>query len=181
MGEAPTYCSACGGPLEDEHLDGRQRRYCPECGSVHYRNPKPCAGTVVVDGDRVLLIRRTEPPAAGSWSLPAGYLERDEPPRAAAVRELREETALRVPESELRLLDTAFVQRPDGQHVLVLIYVATLEAADGVVTAGDDVDDARFWTLPELRESGERIEPGYEEVLESATRAVTESSGPRSA
>ena len=53
------------------------------------------AGVVVVDPiERVLLVRRGRPPAAGEWTLPGGRVEDGESPEAAAVRELREETAI---------------------------------------------------------------------------------------
>jgi ADP-ribose pyrophosphatase YjhB (NUDIX family) len=89
------------------------RRYCQQCEQPIYQNPKPCAGVLVIDDcERVLLIKRTEPPAPGAWSVPAGYLEADEPPSHAAVRELHEETNITLSEDGLQLLDTIFVRHP---------------------------------------------------------------------
>jgi len=42
----------------------------------------------------VLLIRRGKPPRLGEWSLPGGRIEWGERAEAAALRELREETAV---------------------------------------------------------------------------------------
>jgi 8-oxo-dGTP diphosphatase len=54
-------------------------------------------GAVVLDRrGRVLLIRRAKPPGKGQWTLPGGRIERDESAEAAVVRELAEETSLRV-------------------------------------------------------------------------------------
>ncbi|MBA2553039.1 MAG: NUDIX domain-containing protein, partial [Geodermatophilaceae bacterium] len=55
----------------------------------------PCVGAIVYDeAGRLLLIRRGQPPHAGSWSLPGGRIEAGETPRQAVVREAAEETGL---------------------------------------------------------------------------------------
>jgi 8-oxo-dGTP diphosphatase len=56
------------------------------------------AGVVVLDGDHVLLIEHGEGAAhiIGSWGIPAGGIDAGETARAAAVRELAEETGLDV-------------------------------------------------------------------------------------
>lgn len=168
------YCRSCGRGLVWKHVEGRERRFCPSCERVNYRNPKPCAGALVVDDDSVLLVKRTEPPAVGSWSVPAGYLEADEPPTAAALRELEEETSIRTSSKALELLDTVFVQNSDSHSVLVIVYVIPVECTDGVPVAGDDAGAVRFWNVPALRASDEQIEPGYESVLTTAVEEVTE-------
>src|SRR3954454_8406121 len=57
----------------------------------------PCVGAVVHDGDgRLLLIRRGHAPHEGLWSLPGGRVEPGESAEAAVVREVLEETGLRV-------------------------------------------------------------------------------------
>lgn len=171
MPDGPDYCSACGERLHERDIEGRTRPYCPQCNRVQYRNPKPCAGTLVVDGNRLLLVKRTEPPGVGAWSVPAGYLEHDEPPAEAAVRELREETGVRVSTDALDLFETVFVQHPDGHYILVLIYVTPVRRTTGEPAAGDDAAAARFWTVSALRERGEQLEPGYTAIFEGAVAA----------
>ena len=160
------YCSYCGTTLSTRHIEGRERRYCSKCDRTFYRNPKPCAGIFVVEGKRVLLVRRTEPPDVGHWSIPAGYLEHDEPPRKAAVRELAEETSVEMLQEDIQLFDTRFVEHPDGTYVLVVIYAVSRARTSGQPTAGSDADEARFWTIKELRQKEESIEAGYESVIQ---------------
>lgn len=172
--EWPKYCPICGTELIDEQIEDRLRRYCQQCDQPIYRNPKPCAGVLVVDEcERVLLVKRTEPPAPGTWSVPAGYLEADEPPRQAAVRELREETSVSVSKDDITLFETAFVRHPNGKHVLVLIYVAPRSATTGTVVSGSDAADAQFLSLPELVSDGRDIEPGYERIFTAAVSEFT--------
>jgi ADP-ribose pyrophosphatase YjhB (NUDIX family) len=166
------HCTQCGARLEERYVEDRERRYCSNCDRIEYRNPKPCAGILVVDDNELLLVERTEPPAVGAWSIPAGYLESDEPPATAAVRELREETGVRIDEEPLSLFDTTLVEHPDGQHVLVILYVAPATEAAGDPRAGGDAGAARFWSLRALRSSAERVEPGYEALFERVVNAV---------
>ena len=56
--------------------------------------PVPAVGVVCFRADHVLLIRRGTPPKQGEWSLPGGRVEPGEPVRAAALRELKEETGV---------------------------------------------------------------------------------------
>jgi 8-oxo-dGTP diphosphatase len=84
------YCWRCAGILP-----GVPPITCAVCGEIHYVNPKPCGNAVVVDGDRVLLLLRAREPAADAWTVPGGFCEGNEHPRAACERELFEETGLR--------------------------------------------------------------------------------------
>ena len=58
-------------------------------------------GAIIIEGDRVLLVKRAHPPIQGQWSIPGGVLEVGEMVREAAVRESREETGLLVKPGEL--------------------------------------------------------------------------------
>jgi 8-oxo-dGTP diphosphatase len=57
-------------------------------------NPLVGVGAVIIDHNRVLLIRRATPPLLGEWSLPGGVLECGETLREAVAREAHEETGL---------------------------------------------------------------------------------------
>ena len=64
-------------------------------------------GAVVIDGGKVLLVRRGQEPLKGEWSLPGGALELGETLQQGVVREVFEETGLRLdiipPKEEARL------------------------------------------------------------------------------
>ncbi len=88
---AARFCTACGAPLPSPPPVA-----CAACGTSHWRNPKPCANAIVLDGDTVLLTRRAHEPWAGMWCAPGGFCEHGEHPLETAEREVLEETGLRV-------------------------------------------------------------------------------------
>ncbi len=105
--------------------------------------PQVCVGAVVVDADRLLMIRRGHGPAAGQWSVPGGRVEAGELLAEAVVRELWEETGVEGVCGEL----VGWVERfEEDEHFVILDFqVAVLEATGPV--AGDDAAEARWVPL----------------------------------
>jgi 8-oxo-dGTP diphosphatase len=89
------YCPRCAGAFERRPVEGRLRLVCTSCGRVYYENPRVAAALILEQDGAVLLGRRVREPI-GKWDLPAGFVEIDEHPADAAVREAFEETGLRV-------------------------------------------------------------------------------------
>lgn len=109
--------------------------------------PVPCVGVVCLRGDEVLLIRRGTPPRQGEWSLPGGRIEPGERAVDAALRELREETAV---EAEITgLIDVVDGVFPEaGRHYVLIDYAARWVSGEPV--AGDDAAEAQFVGLDEV-------------------------------
>ncbi|MDV9188205.1 NUDIX hydrolase [Streptomyces sp. SR27] len=122
----------------------------------------------VTDDGRVLLIQRGWDPYAGHWALPGGHVDDGETSRAAAVRELEEETGVRVTEDELRLIGVWAQpgRDPRGRYVTVA-YLAVVPAGTRA-TAGDDARDARWWPLTGLPE---RLAFDHADILAAARRS----------
>jgi ADP-ribose pyrophosphatase YjhB (NUDIX family) len=101
-------------------------------------------GAVVVDSNRVLLVRRGQEPLRGKWSLPGGLLELGESLQDGVVREVREETGLAVKPVELiELLDR--VHREDGRvryHYVIADYLCRV--VGGLLQAASDADAVRW-------------------------------------
>jgi ADP-ribose pyrophosphatase YjhB (NUDIX family) len=76
--------------------EDRERLVCTECGFINYENPKIVVGSVVHDGDKILLCRRAINPRKGFWTLPAGFLEEHETTMAGAMREAWEEAQAKI-------------------------------------------------------------------------------------
>src|SRR5262245_48007364 len=94
-----SYCSHCGQRTEARIPEGDhvERRVCPACGTVHYRNPKVIVGCVPEwDDGRILMCRRAIEPRLGLWTFPAGFLEMAETSGQGAAREALEEAQAEV-------------------------------------------------------------------------------------
>ncbi|MDP9372489.1 MAG: NUDIX hydrolase [Chloroflexota bacterium] len=145
------FCPACGGALVARALAANEpeRQVCERCGRVHYRNAKPAAGALVVRGGRVLLVRRGIAPGLGPWDIPGGFLEVDEHPEAGAIRELREETKLRIRPTEILgiyLERYPYAPHDSGEMVLNIYYLAA--APEGEPRPSDDAA-ATGWFAPD--------------------------------
>lgn len=148
MSDRYRYCPVCGGGLSKKIQDHRERLVCDECGFVFYQNPAPAAGVVLLEGGRVLLVQRRFEPRKGGWTLPAGFVEYDEPVEDCAVREMKEETGLDV---RLTGFFKAYAAQDDPRtSVVLLLYLG--EKTGGRLRAGDDAVDARFFDLGDLPE-----------------------------
>lgn len=99
-------------------------------------------GGVVIQDDRVLLIRRGTEPLKGAWSIPGGTLELGETLVEGVRRELREETGLDVRVGELIEAFERVFRDGDGRpryHFVILDYFC--EAASGTAQPGGDVTE----------------------------------------
>lgn len=71
--------------------DNMARAVCPDCGHIHYENPRLVVGCIAEWEGAILLCRRAIEPRFGFWTLPAGFMENGETTAEAAARETREE------------------------------------------------------------------------------------------
>ncbi|WP_421120121.1 NUDIX hydrolase [Aquihabitans daechungensis] len=122
--------------------------------------PELCVSAVVIDDERLLLVRRGRGRAQGAWAVPGGRVQAGELLAEAVVRELREETGIEGVCGNLvgvlELLDD------EGPHQVVLAHFVTLmEAVEPV--AGDDAAEARWVPLSDVAEL--RLATGLAEFL----------------
>ncbi|MTI42279.1 ADP-ribose pyrophosphatase YjhB (NUDIX family) [Roseibium hamelinense] len=113
----------------------------------------PIVGVSVLchDQDRVLLIKRGNPPYKGLWSLPGGRVEYGEALTAAAERELFEETGIKATLGEP--VDMFETMMHDGAGTTTSHYVLVVFSGaylSGTPWAGDDAADASWFAIGEL-------------------------------
>lgn len=156
------YCPHCGAPLAEGIKFGRPRRFCRYCGFIHFTDPKVATAALVSDGERVLLVRRAALPRIGYWALPAGYMDADELPEEAVVREVAEETGLAI--RVLGLQGIAPLAGWAERRGILLLYRA--ETVGGESAAGDDVSEMRWFKRHEI--------PWDELAFESTAQSLRE-------
>jgi|GEM_PF-4896824 len=92
------------------------------------------------------VLNRANTPRQGYWVTPGGFVDADEDPRAAAVRECEEETGLKV--EIVELLDVLSAAGQPGGANIVIFFRATI--VGGALTA--DADEAGCFGRDELPE-----------------------------
>jgi 8-oxo-dGTP diphosphatase len=106
---------------------------------------------VVFAGDpprSVLLIQRANDPFAGSWALPGGFVEPGERVKAAAARELAEETTIEA--DTLELLDIYDTPGRDPRGATVSLVYVLRSDVELDARGGDDAREARWFALDAL-------------------------------
>lgn len=127
------------------------------------------ADAVVIQSGHVLMIRRRAEPGKGLWALPGGYVNAntDKSVEDAAIRELREETQIRVPAPVLRgsivrsKVFDAIDRSPRGRIITHAFYIQLPDGDLPKVKGSDDAEKARWVPIAEVR-SEECFEDHYE-------------------
>jgi 8-oxo-dGTP diphosphatase len=112
-------------------------------------------GAVIVDGDRVVLVKRAHEPLKGEWSLPGGTVEIGETLAEAVAREVHEETGLTVRVGPLvEILDRIHRDRDQRveYHFVLMDYRCTV--ASGTLAHGSDASEACWVSRSELARYG---------------------------
>lgn len=128
-------------------------------------------GAIIIEGDRVLLVKRAHPPIQGQWSIPGGVLEVGEMVREAAVREAREETGLVVEPGELLGVYDRILR--DSEHRIQYHYVLIdflCRRVGGELLADSDAAEVQWFRREELTllhlapDTQEVIAKGFEKL-----------------
>lgn len=133
-------------------------------GREYPRRPVVGVGAVVLQGSRLLLIKRLYEPGAGQWTLPGGAVELGEELEEATCREVWEECGIQITIQKLAgvvnrvILDA---ERHVQYHYVIVDYLA--QPVSDQLQAGSDVAEAAWVPLDELDRYA--LTPGLEEFL----------------
>ena len=120
-------------------------------GGRYPEYPRVAVGAVVFKDGCVLLVRRGKAPARGQWAIPGGSVRLGETLQAAAEREIREETGIRIavgkPIYAFDVVDRDAENRI-RYHYVIIDFEATYQG--GAVRSGDDALEARWVATHEL-------------------------------
>jgi len=129
-------------------------------------------GSIIIENDRVVLVKRAHPPIQGQWCIPGGVLEVGELIREAAVREAHEETGLIVEPGELLGVFDRVLRDPDQRvqyHYVLIDFLC--RRISGELLAASDAAEVRWFTRAELpalnlaEDTLEVIQKGFAKLL----------------
>ena len=150
---------------EREFVENYKKQYA----SLPYPPIFSTADAVVIQSGHILLIKRRAEPGKGLWALPGGYVNAntDKSVEDAAIRELREETMIKVPAPVLRgsivrsKVFDAIDRSPRGRIITHAFYIQLPDGELPKVKGSDDAEKARWVPIAEVR-SEECFEDHYE-------------------
>lgn len=131
--------------------------------------PQPASSAIIKRGDRLLLVRRINPPSQDMFAFPGGRGEAGETPADTALRELQEETGIVARHPQLFATYDLPSRDSAGQltsHFLLSVFLVEADE-QAAALAADDAADAGWFTLEQIR----RL-PAPESVVECAERLL---------
>jgi ADP-ribose pyrophosphatase YjhB (NUDIX family) len=138
-------CPLCGQDLQTTIINGRDRLVCFTCEFVHWDNPLPVTATIIpYINNKIVLVRRKYPPFVDDWCLPGGFIEAHESPEESAIREVEEETGLKI---EMERIIDAYAPGK-GINVIIIFYLA--KPSQGHLLAGDDASEVASFSPTDL-------------------------------
>ncbi len=148
-------------------IEGRDVEACPNDDFVLWRDPKVSTAVVIAMEGGVVLGRRAIEPGLGLWCLPGGFVNHDEDPRDAAIRECLEEICATV---ELtRLIGVYHIAKRSAPSMIGIAYQARL-ADGGRPSAGSEMLEVGVFPLDALPPlafpSHHRLLTEYREALQ---------------
>ena len=114
---------------------------------MNCKTPKLTVDGVIINDNKILLIKRNNEPFKGRWALPGGFVEYNEKVEDAIIREVKEEIGVNAEIKELVGVYSDPKRDPRG-HTVTIVFL--LEVISGMIKAGDGACDAKFFDLKQL-------------------------------
>ncbi len=155
---------AVRGPNENFEVE---EQYC-------YKYPRPAltADCIVFTREtspRVLLIERGDEPYKGSWAFPGGFMNMDETTEQCAIRELEEETGMRI--DNIQQIGTySKVDRDPRGRTITVAYLSVVDAPCEV-NGQDDAAKAQWFPIDALP----KLAFDHDEIMKDAIAVFRES------
>ena len=138
-----------------------------------YKYPRPAvtADCIVITKEaepKVLLIQRGDQPFRGCWAFPGGFMNMDETTEQCAIRELEEETGLKIGEVH-QIGAYSRVDRDPRGRTITVAYLAVVDAPIAVI-GQDDAAKAQWFPLSALPE----LAFDHDEIMRDAIKKYEE-------
>lgn len=127
---------------------------------------------VVIQSGHVLLVQRKAAPGEGLWALPGGFVNQNETLNDAVIRELKEETKLKVPEPVLHgsIVGQKVFDHPGrslrGRTITHAYVFKLVDGALNKVKGGDDAAKAKWFPIADVLEMEEFLFEDHRSIVE---------------
>jgi len=130
-----------------------------------YKNPALTVDGVIIKNHIIVLIKRSKPPYEGQYALPGGFVEYGETVESALIREIVEETGLKVTIKSLIGVYSDPNRDPRG-HIISIAFRAQI--IGGELSSGSDASEVRFFDIRNLP----RLAFDHEKIIQDALTRV---------
>ncbi len=122
---------------------------------------------IACNKDKIVLIRRKNPPYENCWALPGGFIEYGENVESAAVREAKEETGLDVSLKNILNVYSDPDRDPRG-HVVSICFIA--QRVGGILKADSDAAEVECFRQDKVLNLDLAFD--HKQIIEEATRKL---------
>lgn len=123
------------------------------------------------NGCKILLIKRGRPPFVGMWATPGGNIDEGEEPVDAVIRELEEETGLKLSNPKfVGTFDTPY-RDPRNKNSISYAFAIKLDSTQGV-TAGDDATECEWIDFNKWGETNVELAFDHGDIIKSALNVL---------
>ena len=143
------FCPKCGS--SDFEIHNALSRHCSNCGFTYYQNPRASTAAFILNKKGELLVaKRGKEPAKGTLDLPGGFVDNEETAEQGMVREILEETGLKINVDSVEyLFSIPNIYRYSGMdiHTLDLFFRCYVDEKSVVIKAADDAAELAWVPL----------------------------------
>jgi len=154
------YCPCCG--TKTESRAAGTKRHCTKCRNDLFSRTDPVAIVLVVhptDPTRTLLVRKPMYNPRTRHTCVAGFIEPGESAEEGAMREVKEETNIDVDPTSVRYIASQPWPSPHGGQLMIAFMCRAREDTAPVKIDEEELDDAHWYTVDEVREALHHTEP----------------------
>ena len=133
-------------------MHGKSPWRCPVCGNLVWKNPRCCAGTLIIKENSILLVKRKIAPWKSYWDIPGGYCETNETLEQCAEREAMEEIGIPVKiESLWKAYNYKTNNKFYGDNICTFFLASIQEFEDTIIfVENNEISDVKWFDLQKL-------------------------------
>lgn len=118
-----TFCQVCGKQMLWDKKGKDSFYKCTKCGFVYYPKAVPAVAAIIKRDKKILLVKRSNEPHKGEWTIPSGFVDYNEDAEKALIREMKEE--INILPKKYYIFDLRVGKEDPDKHIFGIYYVVT--------------------------------------------------------